>query len=167
MRYKTLRSAQPIYDFPVELQDVQTVGGVLIEGSQAVVRTDKNEPLAIVSDRYRLITHKELVEAADPFIKKLGKAEKIFTLEKNGARLVTEYTFRDNVIKLPGHRIPGETRKVGDTVALRLYGINSYNTSTPFEIRLAAMVLRCLNGAMIGEDMFNVKFKHVVSPQEK
>jgi hypothetical protein len=133
---------------------------------RVVRRMDTAKPLSVVSDKYRLIPHKELINAAEPFIAKLGKAEKKFTLERDGARLITEYTFKDNVITLPGHKMPGQAKAVNDTVALRLYGINSYNTSTPFEMRLAAMVLRCLNGMTVDQRIFGVKFRHVGEMQD-
>jgi hypothetical protein len=166
MRTQIETSTQPIYDFPVRMENVYTYDQEQIKGSRVVRRVDTGRPLAIVSERYRLIPHKELVDASEPFIQKLGKAEKKFTLEKDGARRITEYTFRDNVISLPGHKMPGQSKAVGDTVALRLYGINSYNTSTPFEMRLAAMVLRCLNGMTVGQDIFGVKFRHIGEEQD-
>ena len=70
------------------------------------------------------------------------------------------HTFKDIAITVPGHNMPGQ-KKVGDTVALRTYSTNSYNTTTNFEFQLGAMVLRCLNGATAFDDLFHLRFKHV------
>jgi hypothetical protein len=141
------------WNFPVELAPVQTAAGVTIPRSRAVVRTDTGEALSVVSDRYRLFTHEQAVETAAPLIRLLGKATETHVTERNGARLISTYTFKDM-------SVPVQNRKVGDTVAMRLHVVNSYDARSPLEFRIGGMVLRCLNGMTIMGQALEFFFTH-------
>lgn len=147
------------YRFPVILEDAFDLRGKKVPRTKLVVRKDTDDVLSTVSERYNLIPHSVMKDHADDFMKTLGKYDESYLVEKNGARLVMTHTFRDIAINLPGHKLPGQAQ-VGDTVALRLFSRNSYNTTTPFEIQLGALVLRCLNGATAFDGMFSFKLKH-------
>lgn len=157
---------QSTYNFPVALEDAFDCRGNPVPKTKLVVRQDTHDTLSVVSDRYRLITHEEAMAPVAAFAKKLGKAEVAYSLEKNGARLVVTHTYRDVALKLPGHRMPGADRKVGDVVALRTYATNSYNTTTPFEFQVGALVLKCLNGATVMDALFSLRFRHIGEAQE-
>lgn len=148
------------YRFPVALEPAYDRHGHEVPRTKLVVRQDTSDVLATVSDRYKLITHDEIMKPVHDFARILGKSSAQFSLEKNGAKLVATHTFRDIAITLPGHKMPGQ-KAVGDVVALRTYATNSYNTTTPFEFQLGAMVLKCLNGATALNDLFRLRFKHV------
>jgi len=151
-----------IYDFPVALRPVYDERQNEIPKFKSVTRMDTHKPLAIVSDRYRLIPHRRMVEAFEPFGAGLGEHTTNFYQEKNGARVVVEQTFRGVTFRVPAHRVPGENRpRVGDVVALRTYGINSYNTTTPLTLRVGCLVLRCSNGATAMEGFFGLNIKHI------
>src|SRR3989344_8403522 len=49
------------YDFPTTLASLKA-NGIDIPHRFAVIRTDTNEPLGIISDQYQLIPHKEVLE---------------------------------------------------------------------------------------------------------
>lgn len=147
------------YDFPVLLEDAYDSRGKIVPKTKLVVRKDTDDVLATVSDRYRLITHKEMMDPVHDFIKRFGQVETRYALDSNGAKLVATHTFKDIQINIPGHKMPGQ-RKVGDVINLRCYSINSYNATSLFEFRLGAMVLKCLNGATAFDGMFNLKFRH-------
>lgn len=139
------------YNFPVKLVDVFTKEGKQVPRSKAVFRTDENRPIAAVSDRYRLITHEEVIDRSQDFMKKLGEFDVIHTLDKDGARVMSEYTFNDRTIDIGG----------GDVMALRAYVDNSYNGSKSARIRLGAWRLVCKNGLIIGKTAMDLVFRHI------
>lgn len=146
------------WDFPVSLGDVFTSTGVKVPRVKAVVRTDNDTPIAAVSDRYRLFTHREVQDTINPFIEALGKPVSHYFVERDGARLVAEHTFKNVMLDMPGH---GSDKSVGDKVALRINVINSYNSTTSLQIKLGAMVLKCLNGMSVFDELFDVRFRHL------
>lgn len=150
-----------LFDFPVSLRPVYDEQNRAIPHVKSVTRTDSYRHLAVVSDRYRLIHHQRMVEAFEVFSRQLGNHETSFFQEKDGARVIVRYTFRDINFQMPGHMIEGLGRDVGDVVALQVYGINSYNTTTPLILRVGCLVLRCLNGATALESIFGLNIKHI------
>lgn len=151
--------AQTDYRFPVALEKAFTKDGIEIPRTRTIVRQDTKLPLSVVSDRYKLYTHEDVMNAVKPFVRELGQPETMFSLEKDGARLIATHTFRNHSIQLPrGH---DTERSIGDVVALRLHIINSYNRSTALEFKLGGMVLRCLNGMTLFEHLFHLSFRHL------
>lgn len=148
------------YRFPVALEPAFDSRGNEVPKTKLVVRQDNFKVLSAVSDRYRLIPHERVVEPIKDFVRILGRATAQYSVERDGARLVVTHTFKDIGLELPGHKMPGQAKK-GDVVALRTYATNSYNTSTPFEFRFGAMVLRCLNGATAFDSLFGIKHRHI------
>jgi hypothetical protein len=141
------------YDFPVKLQPMYLHNNeAQVPRLRAVVRQDTNEPIGVVSTRYRLITHSQALDYVSPFTKALGNAETKFFLEKNGARLVARYTYFDRTVPI---------RTVGDTVALRVDVINSYDGSEPLRFNIGALVLRCLNGMTAVAEAIGLRFRHI------
>jgi hypothetical protein len=160
----TTTSMKARYDFPAELEGAYDMRGNAVPHVRLVVRKDTDDVLAAVSDRYRLITHKEVMQPVEDFVRTVGKpSDERYVIEKNGARLVATHTFKDVALTLPGHRYHGASRSLGDVVALRTHAINSYNSTTAFEFRLGSLVLRCLNGATSEESLFGLRFKHIQS----
>lgn len=138
------------YNFPVKLVDVYTKEGKQVPRAKAVFRTDENRPISAVSDRYRLITHEEIIDHSQAFMEKLGKFDVIHTLDKDGARVMSEYTFKDRTIDIGG----------GDIMALRAYVENSYNGTKSARIKLGAWRFICSNGLIIGKTAIDLIFRH-------
>lgn len=143
------------FDFPVQLQDVQTTNGQRVSGAKVIVRTDIDMPLKVVTDRYSLFTHAQAVEQAQKFIDYFGEHTHKDFIEKNGARFTREYTFKNQVAHVVGRDL-----KVGDVVHFRLAISNSYGLGTSIALRIAAMVLRCLNGMTGLGGALELKFRH-------
>jgi hypothetical protein len=138
------------YRFPVELRDVYTKRGDQVPRVKAVVRTDTEEPISAVSHNYRLIPHGDLVDAAEKFVKDFGEPERSFSMNQNGTVLMGEYTYRENPVQLA----------CGDTVGMKLYISNSYNSSSSMRIRIGALVLKCLNGMVSFRQAFDYSVRH-------
>jgi hypothetical protein len=152
-----------VYNFPVALRPVFDEFDREIPRVKSVTRTDTRKHLAIVSDRYKLIKHERMIDAFEPFARALGgvNPDTQFFQEKDGARVIVQHTFRSITFNMPGHNIPGVGRGLGDVVALRTWGTNSYNTTTPLTLRVGCLVLRCMNGATAMDSIFGLNIKHV------
>lgn len=143
---------QQEYDFPVQLQSVLLANGTVIPHAKAIVRKDNGKPIGnVVTDRYRIFTHRECIEKVQPFISGFGDAKVQNFLERDGARFIREYTF--NKVTVP-------VKQVNDVVHMRMQIGNSYGLRSSVTINLAAMVLRCLNGMMVPEGLFDVSIRH-------
>lgn len=139
------------YDFPVSLQPLFTKSGKTMPKVQAVVRDDTAEPLSHVSMGYKLVPHRDVLNAAESFVKTLGEPKRNIYLNKNGATITGEYTYADKSVAVG----------VGDVVGLRVYVENSYNSSMSLRVRVGALVLRCMNGMMVPRDIYSMTFRHV------
>lgn len=146
------------YKFPVHLGKVFTEDRTLIKDARAVMRSDNNVPLSVVSSRYKLFTHEQMVDTVEPFLSQFGERKTTYSVERDGTRFVMTSTFPNEVVRI------GD-RKVGDVVNLRLLTINSYDGTCARTVKLAGMVLRCLNGMTIEGGEFELKFPHTTDEE--
>lgn len=137
------------YDFPVETQQLYTADGKKAN-RVAVVRTDTNEILSTVSESYRLVHHREIFDLANDYMNKIGKPTVKYHMVNNGAKIVGEYTFKEIY----------EDVKKGDTVGLRLYFVNSYDTSCSISTSIGGLRLVCTNGMVVRGAEYNTRYRH-------
>ena len=137
------------YDFPVSLQKVYTKAGKEMPTVRAVVRDDTNEPIANVSNKYRLIPHMDVINAARGFISKLGTPTEGFHIAKNGALIVGEYVYKDIT-----HAVKD------DFVGLRVFIENSYNAKKRLTVKIGGLVLKCTNGMVVPRDIYSMSIRH-------
>lgn len=142
----------PIYDFPIKIEELFTVDGREVEQARAVRRTDTDKILSVVSDKYGLIEHRDVFEQVNDFIKHFGAPTIEHYVRKDGAEVAGVYTF-----KQPEYL---KEVKVGDTVGLRVYARNSYNTKSSLNIQIGSLVLSCLNGMVSAKDDFFFNCRH-------
>ena len=138
------------YDFPVELRAITTEpDGFVIPNRFAVIRTDTMRPLGVVSKKYALLPHADVVDVLRETLKGQEVKETI-RLTHNGARMHLELT------------LPNITLKVdGDEIAMRLVVANSYDASRKVNIAFGAYRLVCSNGMIIGRRLISVSRRHV------
>lgn len=141
---------QQQYDFPVELMPITAQGGISIPNKLAVVRTDTNRPLGLVSDKYAFLPHKEVVDGFRSALKGQKFQEKIY-LQKDGAQLFAEYT-------LPG--VEAEIEK-GDMVGMKLLARNSYDGTAQLHMSLGSVRLVCKNGMTMTRNFIEFSHKHI------
>ena len=143
------------HNFPVELMPIQTKSRIAIPNRRAVVRTDTNTPLGIVSTKYELLNHADVVNG---FRKALGdqEYEETIKLARNGAQLYATYS-------MPNHTVEVTP---GDTISLQFIMKNSYDGTNALQIMLGAFRLVCTNGMMIGKKFFAFSQKHIGSEAE-
>lgn len=137
-------------DIPVELQPLFTAQGQR-STRKAVVRTDTGEIVSDVSNRYQLVTHKELFNKVKPLIDTFGEGKASCHSSGLGSKLLWQYDFKD---------ISGDV-KVGDNVGFRVMLDNSYDTKSSFGIAIHGLRLKCLNGmAFPGGQSIQCRYGH-------
>lgn len=139
------------YDFPTQLVEIKA-NNVIVPGKLAVVREDTNEPIAIVSNKYGLLKHKNVIDCFRDTLKESKYTEKIEVV-KNGAQLFATYKLDDTSIEI----------NKGDIVAMQIILKNSYDGSKAFQLMLGAYRLVCTNGMVIGKEFFSYSLKHFIS----
>lgn len=141
------------FNFPVELVPVETQKtGILVPKKLAVIRIDTKQPIGLVSDKYELLKHDQVIKGFREALSKTKTTEKI-SLARDGAQMFATYTM--SAMKF-------EVRK-GDMVSLQLFVKNSYDGSNALQIALGAFRLVCSNGMVIGKRFFSFSQKHIGS----
>lgn len=140
-----------VYAFPVSLQTIRAYNGNEIPRMKAVCREDTGQVLSVVSDRYTLVTHSQVMDAARGFIDSLGTPEISYGLHKDGTTMMATLTYREHV----------EDVTVNDKVGLRVYIENSYDASKSVRVYIGALVLSCLNGAVASRNVYNFRARHM------
>lgn len=140
------------YDFPVELKEIKTSdsSGIAILGKRAVIRTDLNIPLGVVSDKYAVLEHKNVINGFRQALEGQDFKENI-SLQRDGAQLYATYTLKD---------VQAEVKK-GDFVGMQFTARNSYDGSTQLRMSLGAIRLVCQNGMTITKNFIEYSQKHI------
>lgn len=143
-------------DFPVALKPLYYDADMTYEpvpGRLAVVREDTGEALAVVSDRYTLVRHQEILNALEQAIQglDLGEAPRGIYLDRQGARLRALFKF------------PELRREVGprDTVCPCVKVTNTYDGTSRVQVHIGAFRFVCTNLAVGGGGVFASGFMAV------
>lgn len=152
-----MRTTKEAHAFKVELAPVQARykgWKVAIPDRMAVIRVERTKhiPLGIVSTKYELLKHADVVNG---FRRALGGEvfKEDIKLARNGAQLYATFS-------LPERRIEVSP---GDEISLQFIVKNSYDGSNALQIMLGAFRLVCTNGMMIGKKLFTFTQKHIGS----
>jgi Domain of unknown function (DUF932) len=148
-----MKAAKEDYDFPVQLEPIATASGRPIPGYKAIVRTDTDEPLKVVTNSYHLLTHKQALELTNKFLATFGDYTTQDTIEKNGLRFVRQCTFANQDLTI-------RTPKINDVVKMQLSVMNTYDGKSSLWIKICAKVLKCLNGMTAPGGSLNLHFRH-------
>lgn len=146
------------YDFPVELQPMLDNYGNPVPRFKNLVRTDTQHSLTVVSDNYRLFTHKQAVDATKGFLDHFGNRSVRNWVEGDGKRFVHQSTY-DLATSV-------NTPALKDTVKLQLTMVNSYDKQSSLRVRICAQVLSCLNGMTVPGGALDLSFRHTGSIEE-
>lgn len=138
------------YDFPVKISEIKA-DDIVIPSRYAVIRTDTNEPLGIISDKYQLVSHKLVIDSfRQALIKTKMDFEENISLSSNGAYLNAKYNFPDRKDEIAE----------GDYISMQIWLENSYDTTTSIKFILGALRLACANGLIIAERFTSYSQKH-------
>lgn len=148
-----MKTAAAEYDFPVSLTPVFATSGkakVAMPNKLAVIRTDTDAPLGIVSDKYSLLKHSDVIDGFREALSGQKFTEQI-SLQRGGAQLFAKYTLKG---------VDAEVQK-GDVVGMQLLARNSYDGSTQLHLSLGSLRLVCQNGMVISKSFIDFSHKHI------
>ena len=91
------------YDFPVAKVPLFTKEGLQVS-ARAIIRTDEQKAISVVSENYEVFEHKKVLELIQPFVNQFGEPQFYATTEKQGARALFNFTFKNNVFILARSR---------------------------------------------------------------
>ena len=151
------------WEFPVAMKDLYAYSVISADGpsiieiphsmSQALVRTDTNEVMAVHGSKYNPILHSDVVNSIDDAVKKADITKdyttKIYTFE-NGKKL-------KGIVKFPDITVEPV---VGDYTCLTIPFWNSYDGSWAFSQSVQGLRLWCLNGQTIADMIAHTRYKH-------
>ena len=142
--------------FPVEAQPIFDKRGVVIDGSQAVVRTDTNDVLGVHGSRYQIVSHDNVVNSIMDAVKEanLSRDYSVDIRTADGGRKLRGEVLFNNLVVQP---------TVGDIVKFRISFFNSYDGSWSFSQSADGLRLWCLNGCTTPMGTARSKFKHTQS----
>jgi hypothetical protein len=136
-------------DFPIELRPVyMPVNGSMdaIPNRRAVVRSDTNQPVAIVSDRYTLIPHQRILDLVEKAISSLdvGPVPRGIYVDRQGARMRA-------LFKFPALAKPiVESKEICPCLKLE----NTYDGTSRIAVHIGAFRFVCTNLAVGGGGAF-------------
>lgn len=141
-------------EFEVTRDALFTRYGLPVE-KQALVRTDLNTVVGIVSPGYKIITHKEALDKSISVVEQFEdlKLKNVFTT-KGGSRMFA--MFESEKEYMVGNLETGKP----DNIKLRLTLTNSYDGALKYGFTIGAYRLVCQNGLRTGKDIFAVRQKH-------
>ena len=147
------------YDFPVVREKAFTQDGTYID-KEVIRRESDGHILSVVSETYKLLTHKAAVEQTEKVLAEVGEWKRGKTsLTQDGARMRMEYTFPKMNVNL-GKTIDVHGKELDDIVNPTLVLQNSYDESLEFGFVLGAFRLVCTNGLRVGFDIMNISRRH-------
>lgn len=146
------------YMFPVETKNVY-IGTDLdtVEHNpnyRAIVRTDTNEQISIMSNKYKIVSNKEVIE---PLIKTLEAFDNTWYIDPSHS------WYKNNRMKI---QITFPELKLNDgesDIALSLFIHNSYDGSEGVRMNWGAIRAICTNGMIFGKVLSKVYGKHFES----
>lgn len=140
------------YNFPVTLTPIiSEISNQQIPNRSAVLRTDTNKVLGIVSGKYELLKHETVVDSFREALVGEVVQEKI-SMKNDGAYLFASYKLENHILEV----------QKGDLVSLQFIVKNSYNGTNSLQIIVGAFRLVCENGMIIGKEFFSFSQKHIV-----
>ena len=147
----------PVMEIPANFtlsKETNKISGYLPEntGWKFIVRKDKGDVISCVTDKYKMVTNQQVIDAASPVLKEIGA---VLTEEKsfaNGARSTWTWKVPDIKVKIDSKDY------VNPTLTLR----NSYDGSVQLHILAGAFRLVCSNGLVIGTTISNKVNKHSI-----
>mgnify|MGYP003139146078 CR=1 FL=1 len=140
----------PAVGYP--LDDNQDVTLLDNSGYKFIVREDTNDVLSCVTNNYKMVTNKQIMDKAGPVLKNQGAVLKDIRSFGNGSR--TKWTYR-----FPDVKVFVDT---GDYVNPQININNSYDGTSEVSAMGGAYRLLCENGLIIGYSLSKQGSRHVV-----
>lgn len=139
--------------FDVTSKPVYLADGTLIPGKAAIVRSDTEQVLSVMSDSYVPVSNKKVIDTfaeianAAKIRWELGQAH----LVRYGAKTMVDVKFPDLV---------WEAAK-GDVIEMRATLVNGFDGFSAAGLDMGFWRLICTNGAYIGEKELSIRYVHM------
>jgi hypothetical protein len=137
-KVKTVEGTLDALSFDVKLAPIYDAEHRELDRWKGVYRTDQQRTLAIVGKDYELVQHRESLEPAIELLGREGWKVKASRIEAFGARAFVEL-----------HRVDKPITVIGEKVGERLMLRNSYDRTSSLIFEMGALVVKCLNGAVM------------------
>ena len=121
-------------------------------GYKFIVREDTGDILSCMTNNYRLIKNKTIINYASPVIKKNKGVLKEVRLFSNGAKTTMTWQFPKQKVNI------GPNDDISPEIIIR----NSYDGTIGVNVLAGAFRLVCTNGMIIGVVLDNYKNKHSI-----
>lgn len=135
---RTVQGTLEAIDFDTKSTPVYDLYGKKIDGYQRLWRPDTGATLSIMTDEYKLVQHREVMTPAVEVLGKDGWTVRASRVQRDGAAAFVE-------LWRPNHGV----KVVGEQVGERILMKNTYDGTTQLSIQIGAVVLVCLNGAVV------------------
>lgn len=136
---------------PVSLCNIKDTHNQLVKGYMGVFNERENKVVSVVSDEYKLLPNKLVL---DPVLEFLDKKRVKYKLDRfsfvTDQRMRVHFTF-------PDIRIKDDTK---DGILSSMFLHNSYNMLEAFRMTSGAMRLVCSNGMVVGTVLKKIKIIH-------
>ena len=142
--------------FPVREDIIYGKAGGDPSGWKFIVREDTEEILSVVTDKYKMVSNKDVVGTAEPVLKEIGAKLTECETFANGARTSWTWKIPDVKVNIGGSKAKKDW--VHPTITLK----NSYDGSVGLHILAGAFRLVCSNGLIIGNTISNKVNKHSI-----
>ena len=146
----------PVKEVPV-MYDIVGKDEAVNAGYKLIVREDNNKILSCMTDNYKLVTNKDIMEKADPILKKQGAILSDIHMFGNGARIRYKYRFPDTKVEV----------EKNDFVNPEIIINNSYDGTSEVSAMGGAFRLVCSNGLVIGYSIGKEGSRHTVWNKEE
>ncbi len=141
----------PAVGYP--LDDNQDVTLLDNSGYKFIIREDTNKILSCMTDEYKVVTNKEIIDTAVPILKKHKAELKESISLGNGEKTIWKWIIPHIKIEVGA----------GDMLNPEIIIKNSYDGSLQVHILAGAFRLVCSNGLIIGVTLGQTNFKHNIN----
>ena len=141
----------PVKEVPV-MYDMIGKDESVNAGYKLIVREDNNKILSCMTDNYKLVTNKDIMEKAEPVLKEQGAILSDVHMFGNGARVRYKYRFPDTKVEV----------EKNDFVNPEIIINNSYDGTSEVSAMGGAFRLVCSNGLVIGYSIGKEGSRHTV-----
>ena len=141
----------PVKEVPV-MYDMVGKDESVNAGYKLIVREDNNKILSCMTDNYKLVTNKDIMEKAEPVLKEQGAILSGVHMFGNGARVRYKYRFPDTKVEV----------EKNDFVNPEIIINNSYDGTSEVSAMGGAFRLVCSNGLVIGYSIGKEGSRHTV-----
>ena len=141
----------PVKEVPV-MYDMVGKDESVNAGYKLIVREDNNKILSCMTDNYKLVTNKDIMEKAEPVLIEQGAILSDVHMFGNGARVRYKYRFPDTKVEV----------EKNDFVNPEIIINNSYDGTSEVSAMGGAFRLVCSNGLVIGYSIGKEGSRHTV-----